>query len=341
MRKLALGLAALALAGGALTGCSSAGATGASTSPEDAAAKLKNQTITLVVPFDPGGGYDAYARMLAPKLADELGATVIVENKPGAGGILATNESVHAKPDGKTLVLLNGPGHLGAAIAKTNGVRYDAKTMSYIGQISSEPDVLATSKSSSIASVDDISGKRFAATGPGSNEYIDAVVLNQLLGMDNQVVTGFKSSNEASLNVIQGNVELHSRSFGSQQPGINAGDLKPILVIGENTGEKEIKDVDNLLDVVKGDQKELATLHTKLISSGRLLAAPPGMDPGTLQTIRDAFEKVMTDKAFIKAAADTKRPVHYTSGDDVQKLVNDVMGSPQEYVDLITKAYTG
>ncbi|WP_271395958.1 hypothetical protein [Neomicrococcus lactis] len=65
------------------------------------------------------------------------------------------------------------------------------------------------------------------------------------------------------------------------------------------------------------------------------------MDPGTLQTIRDVFERVMTDKAFIKAAADTKRPVHYTRGDDVQKLVNDVTGSPQEYVDLITKAYTG
>ncbi|MCY1213731.1 Tripartite tricarboxylate transporter family receptor [compost metagenome] len=341
MRKLALGLAALTLVGGALTGCSPTGATGASTSPEDAAAKLKNQTITLVVPFDPGGGYDAYARMLAPKLGDELGATVIVENRPGAGGILATNESVHAKPDGKTLVLLNGPGHLGAAIAKTNGVLYDAKTMSYIGQISSEPDVLVTSKSSSIASVDDISGKRFAATGPGSNEYIDAVVLNQQLGMNNQVVTGFKSSNEASLNVIQGNVELHSRSLGSQQPGINSGDLKPVLVIGENTGEKEIKDVDNLVDVVKEDQKELATLHTKLISSGRLLAAPPGMDSGTLQVIRDAFEKVMTDKAFVKAAADSKRPVHYASGNDVQKLVNDLMGSPQEYVDLITKAYTG
>jgi len=141
--------------------------------------------------------------------------------------------------------------------------------------------------------------------------------------------------------VIQGNVELHSRSFGSQQPGIISGDLIPILVIGENTGEEEIKDVDNLVDVVKDEQKELATLHTKLVSTGRLIAAPPGMDSGTLQVIRSAFEKVMTDEAFVKAAADAKRPVHYTSGEDVQALVNDLMGSPQEYVDLITKAYTG
>jgi tripartite-type tricarboxylate transporter receptor subunit TctC len=331
----------LALVGGALTGCSPSTASSASTSAEDAAEKLKNQTITLVVPFDPGGGYDAYARMVAPKLGEELGATVIVENKPGAGGILATNEVVHAKPDGKTLVLLNGPGHLGAAIAKTNGVRYDAKTMSYIGQISSEPDVLVTSKSSPIASVDDIAGKRFAATGPGSNEYIDAVVLNQQLGMQNQVVTGFKSSNEASLNVIQGNIELHSRSLGSQQPGINAGDLKPILVIGENNGAKEIDGIDNLVDVVKDDQKELATLHSKLVSSGRLIAAPPGTDAGTLQVIREAFKKVMTNEAFIRDAADSGRPVHYASGEDVQKLVDDLMDSPQDYVDLITKAYTG
>ncbi|MEZ3160691.1 tripartite tricarboxylate transporter substrate-binding protein [Microbacterium sp. BWT-B31] len=338
MRKTAAGLAALA-AVGVLAACTPAGVTNAAASPEDAVKALKGQTITLVVPFDPGGGYDAYARMLAPELGEELGATVIVENKPGAGGILATNEVIHARPDGKTLVLLNGPGHLGAALAGAEGALYDAEAMSYIGQISSEPDVVATSNSSGIGSADDLAGKRFAATGPGSNEYIDAVVLNALLGLDNEIVTGFASSNEASLNVVQGNIELHSRSFGSQLPGIDAGDLVPVLVIGTNTGEEQIADVDVLADVVPSSKAKLAELHSALVSSGRIIAAPPAMGEATLQVIRDAFERVVSDPGFQKTAAEAGRPVVFASGEDVQSLVIDVMNSSAEYVALIKKAY--
>jgi len=340
MRKFTAGLAALATIG-VLAACTPTAASDTESSPEAAAKALEGQTITLVVPFDPGGGYDAYARMLAPELGEELGATVIVENKPGAGGILATNEVIHAKPDGTTLALLNGPGHLGAALAGVEGVLYDAEAMSYIGQISLEPDVVATSPASGITSADDMADKRFAATGPGSNEYIDAVVLNELLGFNNEVVTGFASSNEASLNVVQGNVDLHSRSLGSQLPGFVAGDLVPVLVIGTNTGEEEIADVDNLVDVVPSSKAELAELHSDLVSSGRIIAAPPGMDESTLQVLRDAFEKVVSNPAFEKAAAEAGRPVVFTSGEDVQALVTNVMNSPAAYVDLIKKAYGG
>ncbi|GAB3267807.1 Bug family tripartite tricarboxylate transporter substrate binding protein [Microbacterium lacusdiani] len=341
MRTILTGLAAVALVG-TLAGCSSASGTPAdSADPEAAAAALKDQTITLVVPFDPGGGYDAYARMLAPELGEELGATVIVENKPGAGGILATNEVSHAKPDGLTIVLLNGPGHVGSALAEADGVQYDAAAMSYIGQISSEPDVVVTSPGSGVAGPEDLAGHRFAATGPGSNEYIDAVVLNELLGLGNEVVTGFASSNEASLSVVQGNVELHSRSLGSQLPGIDAGDLLPVLVIGENTGEAQIADVPNLLEVVPDEAKELAEAHSALVSSGRIIAAPPGVGAGTLAALRDAFEAVATDAAFQKTAADAGRPVFFRSGQDIQTLIETLMDSPADYVELVKKAYTG
>ncbi|TFD61297.1 hypothetical protein E3T43_00880 [Cryobacterium sp. Hh7] len=337
MQKVGMGIAAL-ITVAVLAGCSSNAASG---DTPDAGASLEGQTISLVVPFDPGGGYDAYARMLAPLLGEELGATVIVENRPGAGGILATNEVVNSKPDGLTIALLNGPGHLGSAIAEADGVLYDAEKMSYIGQISSEPDVVVTNGGGEIETADDMAGKRFAATGPGSNEYIDAVVLNELLGLDSEVITGFASSNEASLNVIQKNVDLHSRSLGSQLPGIKAGDLVPVLVIGTNSGESEIANVPNLIDVVPSGSKELATLHSALVSSGRIIAAPPGMDEGMLKLLRDAFEAAVTDEAFQKSAAESGRPISFMGGADMQKLVSGVMGSPKAYVELIKKAYSG
>ena len=66
------------------------------------------KTVRLVVGFGPGGGYDAYARMLAPYLSKNLGATVIVENRPGAGGLVALSGVYMAPSDGLTMMIVNG-----------------------------------------------------------------------------------------------------------------------------------------------------------------------------------------------------------------------------------------
>src|SRR5262245_49623887 len=138
----------------AVSGC------GHKTTAADGPASLAGETIELIVPFAPGGGYDAYARQLAPKLGEELQATVIVVNKPGAGGVLATNEIWKADPDGTTIALFNTPGHLGSALAQSPGVRYDAEAFSYIGRLSSEPDVVLTAKDSAYHSWNDVEKKR-------------------------------------------------------------------------------------------------------------------------------------------------------------------------------------
>ena len=69
---------------------------------------FSGKTVRFVVGFGPGGGYDSYARMLAPYLSKALGATVIVENRPGAGGLLALNGVYISPPDGLTMMIVNG-----------------------------------------------------------------------------------------------------------------------------------------------------------------------------------------------------------------------------------------
>src|SRR5690349_18259055 len=68
------------------------------------------KTIRFIVGFGPGGGYDSYARMLAPYLAKYSGASVIVENRPGAGGVIALNGLYTAAPDGLSIMIVNGTG---------------------------------------------------------------------------------------------------------------------------------------------------------------------------------------------------------------------------------------
>ena len=78
--------------------------------PSYAQSNYPNKPIKLVVGFPPGGGVDFTARLIAPQLAEALGQQVIIENKPGAAGVIALNELTRAAPDGYTLALANiGP----------------------------------------------------------------------------------------------------------------------------------------------------------------------------------------------------------------------------------------
>ncbi|MEV5548187.1 tripartite tricarboxylate transporter substrate-binding protein [Streptomyces sp. NPDC052309] len=337
--RLLPALAAGAAAMLALTGCANASAGDGNT------VSLAGRTIELIVPFAPGGGYDSYARQLAPKLGEELDATVIVVNKPGAGGVLATNELSKAEPDGTTLALFNMPGHIGSALAGAPGVQYDVNSFSYIGRLSSEPDVVLTSEKGDIDTWSDVMKEkdqdptRFAATGPGSNEYMDGVVLHSLLGLDSKVITGYSTSNEAYLGVLSGVVDLHSRSYGSQESALKSGDAVPLLTIGSKQGKKLLADTPVLADIVPPEKAELARSHTALVESGRAIAGPPGMKPEQLELVRDAFRKVVTDPEYAAAAEESRRPISFATGQEVADNVAALMRSPKAYVDLLEEAY--
>src|SRR5262249_53401973 len=89
------------------------------------------KTLRLIVGFAPGGGYDLYARMLAPYLSKNLSATVIVENRPGAGGLVALNGIYVSPPDGLTLMIVNGTGAAFSQLTDQHGARYDLSKFGY------------------------------------------------------------------------------------------------------------------------------------------------------------------------------------------------------------------
>jgi tripartite-type tricarboxylate transporter receptor subunit TctC len=308
---------------------------------------FEGETIELVVPFDPGGGYDSYARQLAPELADELGAKIVVVNKPGAGGLIALNGLSTADNDGTTIEILNMTGTIGSALAEAEGVQYEPEKFSYIGQIGSEPDLVIARSDGDISSYDDLvaaagSGPvRFAATGPGSNEYVDPLVLDEALDIDSEVVTGFGGSGEAALALLQGNVEAYSRSLSSQLPTIESGDAVPILVLGSDRLE-EFPDVPTVLEEAPDEeQKAILQYHVDLLESGRTIAAPPDMDEKRLAELRAAFAKVVQDADFIAAGEQAGRPITYLSGEDVQAEVEGLVDAPASYIDILKAAYSG
>ena len=84
------------------------------TPKDDAASFYKGKNITWIIPYNPGGGYDAYTRVIAPYFEKYTGATVVCKNEPGAGSLIGTNKLYQSEPDGLTVGIINGPGVLQA-----------------------------------------------------------------------------------------------------------------------------------------------------------------------------------------------------------------------------------
>jgi tripartite-type tricarboxylate transporter receptor subunit TctC len=105
------------------------------------AAFYRGKTVTIIVGFGPGGGYDTYARLIAPYLSRSLGTTVVVQNQPGAGGIAALDSLYAAPPDGLQIMHLNGAAAALSQLVGLPGVRYDLAKVSHLGTVSTSPFV--------------------------------------------------------------------------------------------------------------------------------------------------------------------------------------------------------
>jgi tripartite-type tricarboxylate transporter receptor subunit TctC len=193
------------------------------------------QPIKLVVPFTAGSGTDIVARLVAEKLGPALGTSVIVDNKPGAGGTLGAALTAKAPADGYTL-LVHSAGHLvNPWIYK--GLSYDTlKDFTGITPMASLPNVLVTAPSH-FADVKDLvakakakpGGLNYGSAGNGSATHMNAEVFRLAAGLDAQHVP-FRGTPEAMTEVMAGRVDWFFAPMVSALPLIQSGKLQALAV---------------------------------------------------------------------------------------------------------------
>ncbi|MQA60321.1 MAG: hypothetical protein GEU86_02265 [Actinophytocola sp.] len=330
-------LAVLAVA----TSACSSGA-GQSTADDEGGKSLEGETIEFIVSFSTGGGYDTIARAIAPFLEKELGATVIIQNQDGAGGLLAANQVFSAKPDGKTIGFFAGQGIAGASLAGAEGVKFDLEKFSYVGRLSAETRVMVASPKSEYKTIEEArsgTGVDFASAGVGAADNLDAAVLYSVLGIDGRIVTGFEGSKETGLAITKGDVDLGSGTVSSRLSGIKDGDFRPLLVVGAER-EESLPDVPILAELeLDAENKELAEAHLNLQNMGRMVWAPPGVPARTLAALQDAFDAASKDPEFLEKMEQADEAVDFTRGDAAKKVAADVLAAPEQYKALLKKAF--
>jgi tripartite-type tricarboxylate transporter receptor subunit TctC len=194
------------------------------------------KAVRILVPAPAGSSLDVLARTIGEKLKDKHGATVIVENKPAAGGTVATAEVAKSAPDGHTLLLgFNGPLATGPLVQK---VPYDVqKDLAPVVITSSQPNVLAVNAALPVKSVADLvayakanPGKlNFASVGNGSSSHLNAELLKSMAGID-AVHVPFNGSPPAVLATVQGETQMMFAVMQPLQAQVQAGKLRAIAV---------------------------------------------------------------------------------------------------------------
>jgi len=316
---------------------------------ESAAAYFKGKTITWIVPYKAGGGYDTYSRLIAPFLSKYTDATVVVENKPGAGGLVGPNIMAASAPDGLTIAIVNGAGSISAQIAGEPGMRFDLTKLDWIGRVSGEPKIWTVRSSlKSIRSVKDFLNSkktyRWGATGPGSSEYLEAKLLEAALHRKFNLITGFDGSVEIAAAMDRKEVDMFSGSVDSRLNSIKNGDERAILTIAlERTNLlPKVPDVTDVKSEIPADGFMLLKAYSSVTDVARAVAAPAGVPKDRLEFLRSAFRKALQDPKLLAKTKGIHRPIEYmAAGKVLEDFTYAVDQSPKVFRTLIATSYRG
>jgi tripartite-type tricarboxylate transporter receptor subunit TctC len=265
---------------------------------------FSGKTVRFVVGFGPGGGYDSYARMLAPYLSRTLGATVIVENRPGAGGLVALNGVYIAPPDGLTIMIVNGTGAVYSQLTDQQGARYDLSKFGYLATLSAPPSLWTVGphiKEKTIAQALAATQKwRWAASGPVDSLSDGAAFTCAGLKLDCQIVLGYKGSNDAALAVSRGEMDALYVTDTSANTYAQSNGLVPLVTVAQQRS-RFFPDLPTIFEAAKlnPDQEWIFNFRHLAQSLGRILLAPPGMTDSRLAFMEAAVAKAVGDPAFL------------------------------------------
>lgn len=272
---------------------------------------FEGKTVRIVVGLSAGGGYDLWARMIGRHLGRNIPGkpTVIVDNMPGAGSMIAANYIYKAaKPDGLTIGHVSG-GIILNQILDRPGAEFDARKFEYIGAPYQDDMVVFIRKGSGVTNMEKWASAKnpvkFGGEAPGTT-FSDNVprILRDALGLPIKPISGYKGTAEVKLAIESGEVDGNCLSWESGKATwrkqLDMGDIIPVLQgVAKPIGE--IPNVPLAISFAKSDEAR------KLIEVGihepSVYARPFFVSPGTpkdrVQILRNAFEATLKDKEFI------------------------------------------
>ncbi len=304
--------------------------------------RYEGKTVTIVVGYSPGGGYDSTARLLAKHLPKHIPGkpTIIVQNMPGANSIIAANYIYNvAKPDGLTIGTFNRNLPIGQ-LTKVDGVKFDLMKFAWIGSAASETTVLAIRSDLPYKNFDELrkAGKTIVlgATGPGSSNHDFPLLLKEFLGVNLKIVSGYPSSADIMLAIARKEVDGRAGSFSSMRSFIDRKEVHP--VVRGRASEPGIENLPVDEDLATTPRaKAIMALRSAPEVIGRPFVMPPGTPDEAVKIMREAFRNAIKDPELIAEAKKARLDLNFISGDEALKITKEMLSQPKDVIDEFSK----
>ncbi len=256
-------------------------------------AAFPDKDINWIVPYAPGGGFDAWSRQIAVAMQKHLpqGINVVVKNVTGAGGRTGSIQLYRAKPDGYTVGLLDVAGLLPYQKAVgADKAGFDVEKFVWIGRVANEPWVLLVSAKSPVKNFADLKARKdlsWGIEGVGSTKWLFSVLESRDLGLPLRFVSGYGGTGELIPASLRGDFDVWTNAGPAHIPYVKSGDLRALMQFGETR-------MPAFADVPTAKESGFDLVGEIL----RLVAAPPGTPADVVKTLETAFLKAMNDPAF-------------------------------------------
>jgi tripartite-type tricarboxylate transporter receptor subunit TctC len=291
---------------------------------------FKGKTIRLVVGYGPGGGYDIYARMISPYLGKALGANVVVENQPGAGGITSLNRLYMSPPDGLTLSFANGTSAAFAQLTDQPGLRYDLARFDFLATVGAPPGLWLVGPEPGYTTIAEglkVTRKwRWAASGPSDGLGNGAAFICEALKLDCQIVPGYSGSNQAALAVTKGEMDAVYIPESSANHFVKAKQNFALATIGRQKS-RWCLDRPTISEAVKLDAEGtwLIDFLTGVEELGRVMILPPDMPKARLAFLQEVLREVLHDPQLIAEGERTERIIEYLGPQETLRNVQTIV----------------
>ena len=301
----------------------------------------RGKTIQMIVGVSAGGDYDLRARLLARHLSKHIPGNpkIVPQNMLGAGGLVAANWMTNVAPkDGTALLAISSNLPVGQAVG-LDGVKYDVRKFSYIGNTTDSPNVINSWHTTGITRIEQVMEKELVvgATGRSSGSYYYPAALNAFAGTKFKVVFGYRGGADVNIAMERGEVGGRGSnlwaSWVSTRPQWLAEKKIHMLVQIGLKRNPDLKDVPLMQELVKAElHKQVMTFISADTAIARSIVTTPDVPAERVAALRAAFDAAMKDPALLKEAAQAHQDISPTTGVEAQKIADSIANASSAVV---------
>jgi tripartite-type tricarboxylate transporter receptor subunit TctC len=306
----------------------------------------RGKTLSVVIGYPPGGGFDITARLLMRHMSRHLpgNPNMIAKNMPGAGSLRAANYLYTIAPKDGTEFGIIGPAVPFGPLWSRDGVSFEATKFNWLGSLDRWTSIAFVWHAVKVQTLEAARSNEVivGATGAGDMTVTFPRLLNALIGTKFTIVPGYQGTRDLTLAIERGEIDGRLGwcwdCLKIERPDWVAEKKVKILVQFAFAKHPELQDVPLVMDLAKNEEdRQIMRLAFANLEMARPFLAPPGVPAERIAALRAAFKATAEDPAFLEEARKLSVPINFMGWQEIEKLLQDVYATPQSIVDRAGK----